>query len=142
MGKKILLAVLLLVVSCGIHSQENSFTYDDIDHINKQLNNSLVYISEQIRHDILLLHSLFFDHNWSPLFRTLYLDLQEDATIALYEQVDQIVEECLAALSLHNDVSEMRADFQEYQALLHAGQMHISAIADMQTDPAIKIVGA
>src|SRR5579872_1848937 len=98
MKLKIIALFLLLPFIVSLHTMpaESSPTTPHKNISDEQLERSLVYISKHARETIIELEELLPDYNWSPTFRNLSLDIQDGGTIALYQDIDHVVNECLA----------------------------------------------
>ena len=100
----------------------------DMPNVDKQLHPSLVYIGKHARNCIVELHNRLRDYRWSPESKDLCLDIQDDGNVALYQQVDQVIAECLEAcknLPL-DQLPTIQAHLEKYKEKLEAGQAHVN----------------
>lgn len=93
---------------------------------------SFVYINKRARESIVELENLLPQHHWSSQFKKLSKDIQDQGTVALHQQVDQIVNECL---DVCNNLSSPRlrplqAHLQTYQKRLQSGEADLTIEQD------------
>src|SRR5579872_721396 len=131
--------LLCLLAPFGMAAADSSLNDVDINALDAKLNHSLVYITRDARKSILELESLLPDHNWSSLFKNLCRDIEDESNVALYEQVDQVVGECLASSS--SLPSDIQGRLEKYRQSLREGKAHISALDyDASDAPAQTII--
>jgi hypothetical protein len=119
---------LLLLLFLPLHKMIPNGLHDlEIQTLNVQLSNELVYLSQEVRQTILELKYLLPTRKWSTPGKILSLDIQNDGNIALYEHVDALVGECLEACThlQHDQKTALQAALEKYQALLHSGKAHL-----------------
>jgi hypothetical protein len=97
----------------------------DIHGVDKQ---SLVYIGKYARKSIIELKDILLDYSWSLKFKNLYHDIKDDGTVASYEYVDQVINECLEACNnLPNDqLRPIQVHLENYKKKLQDGKAYIS----------------
>jgi hypothetical protein len=99
----------------------------DIHNLNEQWNSELVYLSQEACQSIIELKNSLPQHEWSETFKNLCLEIEDAGNVALYEQVNYVVQECLAVLDYHqNDqLSRIQTCLQEYKEILNSGRAHV-----------------
>jgi len=109
----------------------NSHTLDN------QLNHSFVYIDEDARESMMELLKLLPQHAWSPEFKDLCQDMHNEGNVACHEQMDCVVNECLAVLKRqqNNQFHQIKNCLKKYKETLDSGkaQMQLSDIASEPT---------
>lgn len=126
--KGIKLLFLLSLLGPGqIIMAKDSQEDKDIEALNEQCNYSLVYLDENARNSIVELNNLLPNHPWSTAFKNLCQDIKDEGTVALYEQVDQVIDECLGACKKVSD-DKVKTDLKNYKKMLQDGAAHISVL--------------
>jgi collagen triple helix repeat protein len=124
-----LLFILSLLASRTIAAEQLSMGYDSgINGSRAQCDSEFVYLDENVSRSIIELRNLLPNHEWSELFKDLCLDIEDEGNIALYEQVDYIIQECLAVLDKECDDGQLRSvqtRLKKYKVLLDSGVAHI-----------------
>jgi hypothetical protein len=100
----------------------------NIDALNAHLDYELVHLSQDVCHSILALNHLLPNHTWSTTFKNLSLDIEDEGTIALCDDVKNVVDESLdACKTLPPDQSDaLQASLEEYKKHLGSGQARIT----------------
>jgi hypothetical protein len=129
MKQKIITLFLLFSLLTPLHTVIADDFHDvDIDALNAQFDYELVYLNHEICQSMLELKRLLPDHEWSSTFKNLWLDIEDEGTIALCEQVNAVVNEGLEACRTlsHDQRDALQQSLEEYQAFLRSGEAYIA----------------
>ena len=87
--------------------------------LDKMLNDSPVYIGSHARKSIIDLEDLLPHYPWSSKFKNLSKKIRNEATVALYQDVDHVVNECLEVCDIlsHHQLRPMQAHLENYKSL-------------------------
>ncbi|MCX5922183.1 MAG: hypothetical protein NTX86_02555 [Candidatus Dependentiae bacterium] len=88
-----MISLLVSLPALAMMSQEESALYA----LNKELNNSLVYINSRTQASILELENLLPHHQWSTEFKDLCQDIKDEGNVAQDKHVAYVINECLEA---------------------------------------------
>lgn len=107
-----------------------------IHALDAQLHHSLVYLNNDVRKIIIELKDLLPYRAWSTIFKNICQDIQDEGTVALYQDVDQIVYECQEACNMlpYDQRCSMQLQLEQYKQLLHAGKAYISVCGHDEGD--------
>ena len=91
-----------------------------------ELPHQLAHIDQATCQSIIELKNLLPDYNWSETFKNLCLDIKDGGNVALHEQLDCVVNECLAVLK--DQFHPLETVLADYKTNLDSGH------ADIQVD--------
>ena len=126
------LLLLSLLAPCHTIRAEISQSDSEIHNLNKQLNNSLVYIDDEVRQNIVDLQEALPNHAWSLSYRNLCKDIRNEGTVVTHDFMSHVLNECFAACSKlsESDAYAVRTTFVNYVHKLANGKAHINAADD------------
>lgn len=131
-------AFLLLSLLAPYHAirAEISQSDSELNELNAQLNNSLVYIDEDVRQSLVYLEDTLPNHAWSSNFRNLCKDIRNEGTVVTHDFISQTLNECFGACSKlsESDAYSVRTTLVNYVHKLANGKAHISALDDESED--------
>lgn len=101
----------------------------------------VAYLEKDIRKNILRLQDEYPSYQWSKLFCCLCKDMEQDANVALHEQVKKVVEECLACCAQQagvdaackKEVDAIQENLREYQEFLASSESCLNLQDEMMT---------
>ena len=124
-----LLLMLSLLVPLRMVTESAQSTLD-MNALDEQLN--LVYIDEHVSKSITELECLFPHHNWSKTFKDLCMDMHDEGNVASYEQVDEVIKECLKVCN--DQLCPLQEHLNKYKETLDSGEASIK-LSEMDGQP-------
>jgi hypothetical protein len=111
---------------------EISQSDSELHELNAQLNNSLVYIDEEVGQSIVYLEDALPNHAWSSSFRNLCKDIRNEGTVVTYDFISHTLNECFAASTKLSEIDAyaVRSTLVNYIHKLVDGKAHITALED------------
>jgi len=99
----------------------------------EQWGHSLVSIDDNVRECIVELEKLLPNHQWSPDFRDMCLDIYDEGTVSIHAQVAEVINECLEVCSTHLDdqFRIIQAHLESYKEKLEAGEAYLDFSDDV-----------
>jgi len=137
--KMISLFLISMLISLHMIAADNFKNELDVYTFDEEGNYSLVYIGKHARKSIVELSNLLPQHHWSVAFKLLCQDIEDEGTVALYQQVDHVVDECLDVCDKlphylsQDQLIAIQTNLKKYQEKLHAGQVCIDNMDHMDT---------
>jgi hypothetical protein len=96
-----------------------------------------VYLNEKVCQSIIELKNRLPHHQWSELFQNLCLDIVDEGNVALYEDVDYVVNECLAVCKYQqyeHSLRSIQVHLREYKEILDSGAAYVEFSGDELVD--------
>jgi CTP:phosphocholine cytidylyltransferase-like protein len=125
--KIIKLFLILAVVPWYAAFVENFSSNHNSDAVDEPLSSFVYIIDNDTTEIILKLKNLLPEYQWSSKFKALCEEIKNKEIIAVYEDVDQIIKECLEACNNlpHDQVCFLQTHLENYIKILHEDTTHI-----------------